>query len=229
MLITIGAIAAAGTMVLAPTVANAAPPASISVNGSTANAATNITGVMKSASAVFAGFNNACSSGSAAGVVNGGTTGIAPNQAFRFTSLTLNCASFIPGTTITLDINACNVGVVFPNTNTATTARTDILTGTATMTVAGVPCATVTVNGAGCTVKVGGTVGTSFNETAKPNDSTSGWTQELTLSGTGLTMSGGTGLCAFVNGSSINLTAAFNFQVAGGNTLGSTGGINFLP
>ncbi|QWF24135.1 hypothetical protein KM427_10835 [Nocardioides sp. LMS-CY] len=177
LLVATAAVVAAGAMALAP--AAQAAPTSVDVGGDSSNTSHVLNGVLKNASVnmqtVFGNIKLNCSSGSAAGTVNGGAIG---NPVFEFTSLNLNCDSFIPGTTVSMQVTGCNVtadltGGVSGGISTGTAHFSDS-TGKA--------CVKVTVS-SGCTLYIGGHVGVTFDNTVK-----AGGGQDFVLNGSGATV-----------------------------------------
>jgi len=231
LLLTTGAIVAAGAMALAPAAQASSPTggpiAAIAVGGSTATADYPIVLTMKTASVQVAVYGITttinCTAGSAGGVVHGGVG----KNSLTLTSMSLTCPSIFPGTTVGFNLAAgCNVEVPFADNNVhnGTNTVTDTIDTGATTKVSnvdgalqatnvgsGVHCVVVTISN-GCTFRVGGSSTAGFNETEKTT-----LTQDLLLSGTGLQIKSPTGCLGAVSGNQvITLNADFNVYTAAG-------------
>ncbi|QWF24137.1 hypothetical protein KM427_10845 [Nocardioides sp. LMS-CY] len=204
--IATGALAAAGTLALAPAALGLAPGpiATVLVANQNTNTSYDLEGVLTNGDftleTAFGDANLTCSSGSAGGLVRGGTTGIDPAAAFTFDELGFACDSFIPGTSATMDIvPGCDIDVVMNDDlvhdGDGITVRTDTggtssstpnyVSGTAYMSNGGVPCLVYTISN-GCTIRIKGYVTAQFHEAA----SSGGGYQDLKLVGGGLEVAG---------------------------------------
>ncbi|QWF24133.1 hypothetical protein KM427_10825 [Nocardioides sp. LMS-CY] len=182
LLVATAAIVAAGAMALAPA-AQAVTPSNVDVGGDSSNSPHAVTGAPHASASLtlqtlLGNVNLSCSSGSASGTVNGGSFATAPpNPVFDFSALTLNCDSFVPGTTITFQLAGCH----------AVTDLNSVTSGVSTGVIrfrgsGGVACLKGTISN-GCIFWVGGDVAASFDNAVKPD----GY-QHFTLNGTGATI-----------------------------------------
>jgi hypothetical protein len=172
-----GAVLAAGALALAPTAAHAAGPIASLDLGTSANPTT---AVLKGPASVTMKVYGSdmklnCSSGSASAAWNTGAAATAP---LTFSALTLNCDSFLPGTTVTLQL-VCNMPFNPDASNSVTNDKTDVITGSVN---AGANCVKVTVTG-GCTLYINGATTASLDENKKVVGSTT--YNEFTVSGSG--------------------------------------------
>ena len=231
LLLTTGAIVAAGAMALAPAAQASSPTggpiAATAVNGSTATADSTIALTMKSTSVQIALYGITttinCTAGSAGGVVHAGTG----KNSFTLTSMSMTCPSVFPGTSLAFNLaSGCTVEVPFADNNvhngfvvgtdtidTGTSAKVSNVDGAlqATNAGSGVHCVVVTISN-GCTFRVGGSATAAFNETAKSTN-----TQDLLLSGSGLQIKSPVGcLGMYSSNQAITLTADFNVYTAAG-------------
>jgi len=226
LLLTTGAIVAAGTMALPPAAQAANPTggpiAAIAVNGSTTTADHTVTLTMKSVSTLVAVYgittNINCTAGSAGGVVHAGVG----KNSLTLTSMSLTCPSIYPGTSVGLSL-MCNIEVPFSDNNVHTglgtvdtglneTAKVSAVLGAMNLTNgSGTHCVQITISN-GCTFRVGGSATTKFDETAKTTN-----TQDLLLSGSGVQIKSPTGcLGAITNNQPVTVTADFNVYTADG-------------
>jgi hypothetical protein len=130
-----------------------------------------------------------CYSGSFAGTANAGSP--APNPAFNFTTLTLNCESFIPGSVvISVPVNGCanwrwdaaalvHDGLLDHGPKGG--GKFEEVLGSLNLPVG----CDVTVSTTPCTITIGGSTTSNFDEDKQAG---SGITQNLILKGTGLTV-----------------------------------------
>ncbi|QWF24141.1 hypothetical protein KM427_10865 [Nocardioides sp. LMS-CY] len=227
LLAVVGAATVAGVLAPIPP-ADATTPLAIGqvlVGGSAADTGYDLDGVLEEAGVhmqtLFGNGELGCVGGTAAGRVNGGTTGVRPAPAFTFDELSLDCDSFIPGTTVDMDLSGCDVEVTMDDhdvhaglgdTGPGSVAGLADLTGSG-----GEPCVRVTTN-SGCTLWIGGAVDAEFHEAATPVDGVDH--QELRLVGTGLTVAGGaqapTGCLGIVSaGAGLDLDVTFDVRVSG--------------
>jgi hypothetical protein len=232
LLLTTGAIVAAGAMALAPAAQASSPTggpiASIAVGGSTTTADYTIALTMKTASVQVAVYGITttinCTAGSAGGVVHGGVG----KSSLTLTSMSLTCPSIFPGTTVAFNLaTGCNVEVPFSDNNvhngtvvgtdtidTGNTAKVSNVDGAlqATNVGSGVHCVVVTISN-GCTFRVGGSAIAAFDEAEKTT-----LTQGLYLGGgSGLQIKSPSGcLGAVSNNQAITLTGDLNVYTAAG-------------
>ena len=218
LLLATGAIVAAGALALAPAAQATTPGtaiATVSVGGSNANVTHAINLTMKSASVSMRVYGIPltinCTAGSAGGYVNGGTLG-QPSPEMVFTSMNLTCPSIIGGTSVTMTVT-CNVNLNFADL--VHTGLTD--SGPASgkfHSVAGSMavnnCVAVNIS-SGCAFTINGSSVVSFDEAIKTVGGVN--YQDLTLSGSGLSVAGATGCAgAVTSGQSLTLNAVFNVQ-----------------
>lgn len=172
LLVGAASAAAAVTLALAPA-AQAVTPTNIDVGGDSSNTSHAVSGTYVSGNVtmqtLFGNITVGCSSGSVSGTVNGGSSGTPPNDpAFAFTGINLNCTSFIPGTTVSMQVSGCTVGVDADDTVSGVTD------GEAHFASGSQACVKVTVSN-GCTLWIGGNIDADFTNS----------TQRLVLNGSG--------------------------------------------
>ncbi|MCR1786497.1 hypothetical protein KVF89_28440 [Nocardioides carbamazepini] len=174
-----------------------------------------------SVSATFLGTTYACASASASGTFHSSTTSV-PDPYLTLTTVNINGCAGPAGTTINVRLKStagCSLRV-YANKPSPLPTVDDLLIDTVlgqlntNHPVTGAPCL-VADGGALCQMDVGGVTGGDFLEA----------TQQLRVSGPGLSISNATGLCAFVNGAAITLNVLF--KVTPGSTVGDK--INFIP
>jgi hypothetical protein len=195
LLLTTGAIVAAGAMALAPAAQATTPGgpiATVAVGGSTVNGTHNIAGTMKSAAVALPVYGIPltinCTAGTGGGVVRSGTLGV-PTYEMTLTSVNITCPSIFPGTTVTKSV-ICDVDVDFndlvhaglTDTGAVPANKFHRVAGTAYVTnSAGADCTRVTISN-GCTYTMGGSASVYLDEAIKV---VGGVTyQDLYLSGT---------------------------------------------
>jgi hypothetical protein len=226
LLLTTGAIVAAGALALVP-VAQAASPTgtainNIEVNYNGAPITHNITLTMTSASVQLNVYgipmNITCTAGSAGGVVNGGTSGVSPNDAFTLTSMSMTCPSIFPGTSVSFALT-CNVGLKFVDSNvhaginpsldvidTGTGAKISRVDGTMSPN----NCVSVTISN-GCRFTISGSSTLGFDEAFTAKGLPLKDYQPLHLGGSGLRISNVTSCAgAVTNLQALTLTAVFD-------------------
>ncbi len=168
-------------------------------------------------SATYLGSTYPCASANGSGQVHTNIAGV-PSPYLTLTAANINNCAGPAGTTINVVLKAgCSLKVrVDPTTQASAAGLTDTaITGKVNANDAsGNPCLRAN-GGALCQMDVGGETDATYNEV----------TQQLTISGSGFSVSNATGICAFVNGASISLNVAFDI------TPGSNpdDAINFRP
>ena len=184
----------------------------------------NITATYKGGTATFGTFTANCTSGGAAGTVNAGA--VAPNGVFNFTSLSLTCQAPL-GINATINLGSGVVATWTPTggqqVNTwlidgTTKDKTPAVKGDPVSGVLNVPSAAVTVNGTLCRATASGSTAANFSEPLKTGD-----LQELTLKGSGLSLSGQNFACLGLLSGAITLN---NIQF---NIASSAGYVNYEP
>ncbi len=206
--LTLGAaVLAVGLLGLSAT-ATATTPGStvtnIDIGGSSATGSVTKIGVYKGGTATIGGSTYGCLGGSVGGTVQRGPY-TAGTTAMTFPTLTLVCATPL-GTNANINMKSgCSATVSF--TDLVHTGLTD--TGVpggkfhrvaGTLTILPACSARVSVFGGICTADVSGQAPAFFDETVKPSND-----QTLGINGAGLSLSGGTGLCATLLSGAFNL------------------------
>ena len=208
LLVAGAAVAATGAMALGPAVQADDPTGDsidfIGVGGSTADIDYDAAMTLKAPASVNMEVANVdtkltCSGGNASAIVHAGAYTTGP--AMSFTSLNLNCDSFIPGQTVTMSVpsNGCakfvaaddNVHDSFPFGTVDTgpkDGKVSVVDGTFEVIA---PCE-VTVTASICTIKIGGSTPAQFDEAVKDDDPI---TQDFHLKGNGLTITDVSPLC----------------------------------
>jgi hypothetical protein len=200
-LIAGSAIAAAAAFALVPTAQASTPGGDVdSIRvGSNITGSYPITGVLKAGMSVTvevfgSPMKLGCSSGSFAGTVHAGSP--APNPAFNFTSLSATCDSFIPDQTVTINVpvNGCanwswDVNALVHDGLTDAGpkggGKYEEVLGSFNLPTG----CNVTVVAGPCTVTVGGSTTSNFDENK------SGGVQNLNLKGAGLMFRSASFLC----------------------------------
>ena len=206
----------------------AGPITEVQVNGSSSPGTDAVDGIFRSGTATFAGFTQTCSSGSAAGAVaRGPVTAGAPE--FTFSSLTISCTWFVPGTvsvsimcpvTVYMTDATVNTGLTSSTADSAGNANGNV-TGTANLSTCPGGTPSIQVSAGPCSYKVNGSIGVEFDELPYLSGGTK--YQDLILKGTGLTTSGASLTCfgQIPNGTGITLNdITFGIKVTGGSAPG---------
>ncbi|WP_300680463.1 hypothetical protein [Nocardioides sp.] len=241
LLLSLGTVAVALGLALAPTVAQAVTPSGNRIGGATGTQT--FTGVGKAPiTATVAGLVSVtCTSASASGTVSAASPVPAPWLSVN--NLSLNCPSIIPSLAVVISydtkcVTAAGIGFSAPSSTTALTTMASAvapfagpydtaLTGTANFGTSGASgtngCVNVNFGNGACTFQLWGNVGYTFDETPKAGPPAS---QLLTLDGT-LTMAKVTGgSCVpglIANGNAVTLHVPLNI------TTGTGGLIDFIP
>lgn len=220
-----------------PAPTSGGPVAAVEVDGTRSAGAVPIDGIYGSGTYGHSGITYGCSSGTAAGTVNRGPRPAAGVHELVLSTLNLVCNSAVGGGTppgypptgwsIT---PGCVINVDLPDTSNAQGSTASVHdgtldTGTATdygpvtgkASVAN-QCLTFTGIAGYCTAKASGTVGVSFDEAIKTVGGVK--YQELTLNGSGLTLTTQTGCVGLMTGAIGLNNLKFDVQVSSGTTTG---------
>lgn len=227
LLTSVGVLAAIGAFSLTPTVVHASDPGPIAkiVIGSDGSDTVHVMDAdLLSASVTLPVYGVpamlSCYSGTAGGSINGGTTGIPNHAVLSFSTVNLNCDSFYPGTTVTMTLDNCNVEFV-ADIQSVSSNKTDLVVGRTYLSSRMAPhiqCLRIDRTG-GCTLRIGGSVASTIEETEKTRGGTT--YNELTLNGSGLTTNNPNLLCLgeVGNGTAFSIDASFDVGPS----------INFVP
>jgi len=235
LLLATGAVVAAGALALAPAAQASSPTggpvAAIEVGGAGTNISHAIALTMESAAFTINVYgvpvNITCTAGSAGGAVNGGATGVSPNDGFVLTSMSLTCPSIFPGTTVAMSL-ACNVGIVFADSNVhnGTNTATDVIDSGASAKISNVDGSLKATDGTGthcvqmsisdgCTFRIGGAMPAQFDEAATTVAGQDH--QHLNLSGTGLQIKSPVGCLGRIsNNQAVSVNVVFGVYAADG-------------
>ena len=248
LLVAGAAVAAAGTLALVPAAQADTPTGDyveyIGVGHSTEDIDYDAAFTLKAPASVtmpVAGVPTklGCNAGTANAIVHAGAVPGTPYAAMNFTSLNLNCDSFIPGQVVTMNVpgNGCarfnvlgNQTPVDPDVPNSTyhkvhdsfptgtvdsgpkDGKVSVVDGEFELPAGQTPECKVTVTAGICTIKVGGSTEAQFDEYVKDDEPI---TQSFYLKGDGLTVTDVAPLCfgAVAVNSKLTINGAINFNV----------------
>lgn len=237
--VTVGAILATGALIIAPSAQATGLHGPVNHKHTNTGAeftTATVAGTLKAGTSVtmqtlFGNVTLGCSSGSLAGTAAGNNTSI------DFSALNLACDSFIPGTTVAMSVVKCTpsftatdsevhlgLGATADGSASGGTKYAPV-TGVASLSSGTTPCIRVSVS-SGCTVHIVGSVNAWYDENkggSLPNP-----TQELGISGSGLTLAGG----AWAPSGCLGIVSAGNAITLNNvrfNTTTNIGAIDFVP